>query len=59
MEFWLACVLFAACATAAALSAKLIKKRGAKIACAVIFSLLAAAFAAYIAATLILVSAVD
>lgn len=59
MEFWLACVLFALCAAATVLSARLIKKRSAKIACAAIFSLFAAAFAVYIAATIILVSAVD
>ena len=59
MKFWVACVLFVICAAAALLSAKLIKRRGVKIACTAIFSLLAAAFAVYIAATFILVSAVD
>ncbi len=59
MEFWVACVLFAICAAAAIFSAVRIKKRGVKIACTVIFSLLAAAFAVYIAATFILVAAVD
>ena len=50
MEFWVATAIF---------SAVRIKKRGAKIACTVIFSLLAAVFAVYIAATFILVAAVD
>ncbi len=59
MEFWVACVLFALCAAAAIFSAVRIKKRGAKIACMVIFLMLAAAFAVYIAATLILIAAVD
>lgn len=59
MEFWVACVLFALCAAAAIFSAVRIKKHGAKIACTVIFSLLAAVFAVYIAATFILVAAVD
>lgn len=59
MEFWLSCVLFAVCATAAVLSTKFIKKRSVKIVCTVVFSLLAAVFALYSAAAVILVSAVD
>ena len=59
MEFWTSCVLFALCAAAAIFSAVRIKKRCAKIVCTVIFSLLAAVFAVYIAATFILVAAVD
>lgn len=59
MEFWVACVLFALCVATAIFSAVRIKKRSAKIACTVIFSLLAAVFAVYIAATFILVAAVD
>ena len=59
MEFWVACVLFALCVAAAIFSAARIKKRGVKIVCTVIFSLLAAALAVYIAATFILVAAVD
>lgn len=59
MEFWLSCVLSAACAAAAVLSAKFIKKRSVKIVRTVVFSLLAAVFAVYSAAAVILVSAVD
>lgn len=54
MEFWLSCVL-----SAAVLSTKFIKKRSVKIVCTVVFSLLAAVFALYSAAAVILVSAVD
>ena len=59
MEFWLSCVLSAACAATAVLSTKFIKKRSVKIVCTVVFSLLAAVFAVYSAAAVILVSAVD
>lgn len=59
MEFWLSCVLSAACAAAAVLSTKFKKKRSVKIVCTVVFSLLAAVFALYSAAAVILVSAVD
>ena len=59
MEFWISSVLSAACAAAAVLCTKFIIKRSVKIVCTAVFSLLAAVFALYSAAAVILVSAVD